>query len=159
MSSCRSSWQMGVCDSLNWTKYKMSKIICAPWAQHHHRGREDDIVMFSTPLLTSKEVTRVPVGNNTKFQTSRAARPHWKDTSKDTINCLQIMMKITLFKSRTTDWCALAAHHILVISSWEYLISHWLAISSSTNEKSDSLRRKPLDYGKWRGRISQSSLT
>ena len=27
------------------------------------------------------------------------------------------------------------------------MISHWLAILSSTNEKSDSLKRKPLDYG------------
>ena len=37
--------------------------------------------MFSTPLLTSKEVTRVPVGNNTKFQTSRAARPGVQELS------------------------------------------------------------------------------
>ena len=42
---------------------------------------------------------------------------------------------------------ALAAHHNPVVSSCNYLISHWSALLSSTNEKSDSLKTKPLDYG------------
>ena len=55
----------------------------------------------------------------------------WDRCVKDTINCLQILMKMIQFKSRTTDWCALAAPHNTVVSSWNYLISHWLAILSS----------------------------
>ena len=52
---------------------------------------------------------------------------------------------------------ALAAHHNPVVSSWDYLISHWLAILLSTNEKSDSLEMKPLDYDSARqGRASVS---
>ena len=43
--------------------------------------------------------------------------------------------------SRTADWCALATHHDPVVSSWDCMISHWLAILVSTNEKSGSLKR------------------
>ena len=53
---------------------------------------------------------------------------------------------------------ALAAQHHILVSSLEYLISHWLTVILPTNEKSDSLKGKPLDYGAQQGRISQSSL-
>ena len=46
-------------------------------------------------------------------------------------SCLQILMKIIWFKLRTTDQCALAAHHNPVVSSWACLNSHWLAKSWS----------------------------
>ena len=32
-----------------------------------------------------------------------------------------------------TDLCALAAHRIPVVSSWDYLISHWLTIISKSS--------------------------
>ena len=52
---------------------------------------------------------------------------------------------------------ALAAHHNPVVSSCNYLISHWSALLSLTNEKSDSLKKmKPLDYGARQGRASVS---
>ena len=59
---------------------------------------------------------------------------------KDTINHLRILMKIILFKSRTNDWCTFAAHHNPVVSSWDYLIFHWLEILSSTRQLLVSLQ-------------------
>ena len=42
--------------------------------------------------------------------------------------------------------------------SWDYLISQWLTMILPTNEKSDSLKRKPLNYGAQQVRINHSSL-
>ena len=82
----------------------------------------------------------------------------WKNNMLIRIPAIVFKYENNLILSRTTDWCALAAHHNPVVSSSDYLISHWLAISSLTNEKSVSIKRKPLDYGARQGRISQSSL-
>ena len=49
-----------------------------------------------------------------------------------------------------------AHHHNPVVSFQGYLISHWWTIILPTNEKSDSIKRKPLDCGERQGRAAVS---
>ena len=76
---------------------------------------------------------------------TRITTPFWKvrivQKIQMAIRTPLIVSRKILFKLRTTDWCALAAHHNPVVSSWHYLISHWLTIVLPTNEKSDSLNK------------------
>ena len=77
---------------------------------------------------------------------TRITTPLWKvrivQKIQMAIRTPLIVSRKILFKLRTTDWCALAAHHNPVVSSWHlFLISHWLTMVLPTNEKSDSLNK------------------
>ena len=65
--------------------------------------------------------------------------------AKDTIH-LKIFKIIYFNQGRLTD------------APLPRTIIQWLTIILPTNDKSESLKRKPLDFGARQGRISQSSL-